>query len=279
VPQGISIHIGLNEVDPDHYGGWSGKLNACEADAGDMERIATARDFETTTILTSDATADAVTSAISDVAGRLEQDDILFLTYSGHGGQVPDTNNDEAQDQLDETWVLFDRQLVDDELYDLYSKFGAGTRIFVFSDSCHSGSVNRGIFDVAVPHVVDAAMVDTPAPRTKDLPHDVAKRTYEQNKDLYDDVQKCHPTAEAAEIGASVLLISGCQDNQLSLDGDRNGLFTQQVLEVWDDGNWVGSHPSFHKAVGAKMPPTQSPNYNPVGAQNGAFEQQTPLTI
>ena len=279
MPQGISIHIGLNEVDPDHYGGWSGKLNACEADAGDMERIATARDFETTTILTSDATADAVTSALSDVAGRLEQDDILFLTYSGHGGQVPDTNNDEAQDQLDETWVLFDRQLVDDELYDLYSKFAAGTRIFVFSDSCHSGSVNRGIFDVAVPHVVDAAMVDTPQPRTKDLPHDVAKRTYEQNKDLYDYVQKCHPTAETAEIGASVLLISGCQDNQLSLDGDRNGLFTQQVLEVWDDGNWVGSHPSFHKAVGAKMPPTQSPNYNPVGAQNGAFEQQTPLTI
>lgn len=279
MPQGISIHMGLNEVDPDHYGGWSGKLKACEADAGDMERIATARDFETTTILTSDATADAVTSAISDAAGRLEEGDILFLTYSGHGGQVPDTNNDEAQDQLDETWVLFDRQLVDDELYDLYSKFAAGTRIFVFSDSCHSGSVNRGIFDVAVPHVVEAAMVDTPQPRTKDLPHDVAKRTYEQNKELYDDVQeRCH-AAETAEIGASVLLISGCQDNQLSLDGDRNGLFTQQVLEVWDDGQWVGSHPSFHKAVGAKMPPTQSPNYNPVGAQNAAFEQQTPLTI
>ena len=151
MPQGISIHIGLNEVDPAHYNGWSGKLNACEADAGDMERIATARGFEPTTILTREGTADAVTSAISDAAGKLEAGDILFLTYSGHGGQVPDTNNDEEQDQLDETWVLFDRQLVDDELYDLYSQFAAGTRIFVFSDSCHSGSVNRGIFDVAVP--------------------------------------------------------------------------------------------------------------------------------
>ena len=279
MPQGISIHIGINEVDPNHYGGWSGKLNACEADAGDMERIATERNFESTTILTGDATADEVTSAISDAAGKLAEGDILFLTYSGHGGQVPDTNSDEVQDQLDETWVLFDRQLVDDELYDLYSQFAAGTRIFVFSDSCHSGSVNRGIFDVAVPHVVDAALVDTPEPRTKDLPKDVAKRTYEQNKGVYDDVQKGHPAAETAEIGASVLLISGCQDNQLSLDGDRNGLFTQQVLAVWNDGQWVGSHPSFHKAIGAKMPPTQSPNYNPVGAKDAAFEQQTPLTI
>jgi hypothetical protein len=278
MPQGISINIGINEVDPNHYGGWSGQLRACEADARDMTQIATARDFEATTILTADATADAVTSAISDVAGKLETGDILFLTYSGHGGQLPDTNSDEP-DQLDETWVLYDRQLADDELYDLWSKFAPGTRILVFSDSCHSGSVNRGIFDVAVPHVVQAAMVDTPKPRTKDMPKDVAERTYKQNKDVYDEVQETHPSAETAEIGANVILISGCQDNQLSLDGDRNGLFTSQVLAAWDEGRWSGSHPRFHKAVGAKMPPTQSPNYFPVGAQDAAFEQQSPLTI
>jgi hypothetical protein len=278
VPQGISIHIGLNEVDPDHYGGWSGKLNACEADAGDMARIAAERGFDTTTILTPDATADAVTSAIEDAAGKVAEGDILFCTYSGHGGQVPDTNNQEA-DQLDETWVLYDRQLVDDELYELWSKFPKGARILVFSDSCHSGSVNRDIFDVTVPHVVGAAMVDTAEPRTKDLPTEFAKKTYEQNKALYDDIQsRCKP-AEARDIDPSVLLISGCQDNQLSLDGDRNGLFTQQVLAVWNEGQWTGSHPSFHKAVAAKMPPSQSPNYNPVGAANAAFEQQTPLTI
>ena len=278
MPQGISINIGLNQVDPDHYGGWSGQLRACEADARDMSRIGEARGFETTTILTRDATSDAVISAITDAAGKLEAGDILFLTNSSHGGQVPDTNGDEP-DQLDETWVLFDRQLVDDELYDLWSKFAAGTRIFVLSDSCHSGSVDRGIFEATVPHVVAAAMVDTDEPRTKDMPKDVAKRTYEQNKAVYDQVQKDHPSAETAEIGAAVILISGCQDNQLSLDGDKNGLFTQQLLSVWDDGKWSGPYPKFHKAVGAKMPPTQSPNYNPVGAKDAAFEKQTPLTI
>ena len=31
--KGVSVHIGINEVDPAHYGGWTGALNACEADA------------------------------------------------------------------------------------------------------------------------------------------------------------------------------------------------------------------------------------------------------
>jgi hypothetical protein len=278
MPQGLSIHIGLNSVDPNHYNGWAGKLNACEADANDMARIASDREFKTTTMLTTKATADAVKKAIGDAAGKLAKGDILFLTYSGHGGQVPDTNGDEA-DTKDETWVLYDRQLVDDEIYDLYSKFAAGTRIFVLSDSCHSGTVNRDIFNAAIPHVVEAEMVDTEEPLTKDLPKDVADSTYEQNKDLYDDIQKSYPAAENAEIGATVLLISGCQDNQLSMDGSKNGLFTQQLLSVWNKGKFRGSHRRFYKAIGAKMPPTQSPNYNPVGATNGKFERQRPLTI
>jgi len=33
---GISLHIGLNYVDPNHYSGWDGKLNAAEYDAKDM---------------------------------------------------------------------------------------------------------------------------------------------------------------------------------------------------------------------------------------------------
>src|SRR5262245_20597762 len=145
--QGLSIHIGLNSVDPKHYNGWAGKLNACEADAKDMAKIAHDRHFQTTTILTSKATANTVKKAIGDAAKKLKKGDILFLTYSGHGGQVPDTNGDEKTDKRDETWVLYDRQLVDDEIYDLYSQFAAGTRIFVLSDSCHSGTVNRDILD------------------------------------------------------------------------------------------------------------------------------------
>ena len=76
-----------------------------------------------------------------------------------------------------------------------------------------------------------------------------------------------------------MLLLSGCQDNQLSLDGDRNGLFTQKLRSVWDGGAWTGGYAPFHEAIGAKMPPTQSPNYFRAGVLNQAFEAQTPFTI
>ena len=41
--KGISIHIGLNHVDPKHYQGWDGALNACIADANDMRALAKKR--------------------------------------------------------------------------------------------------------------------------------------------------------------------------------------------------------------------------------------------
>jgi metacaspase-1 len=281
--KGISINIGLNNVDPAHYNGWDGQLNACEQDARDMQTIAESKGFDTKLMLSADATSEAVTSAIQDASGQLENGDILFLTYSGHGGQVPDTNSDEPADEdggpKDETWVLYDRQLVDDELYAFWGGLKPGVRVFVLSDSCHSGSVTRDIFEAAVPQIVEKGMIDDDSPRTKDLPSDVQDATYENNKQLYDQVQNENPDGDDVTVGATVVLISGCQDNQLSLDGSKNGLFTQTLLGVWNDGSYDGDYQSFWKAIGAKMPPTQSPNYFPVGRENRDFERQTPLTI
>jgi hypothetical protein len=39
MPAGRALTVGLNSVDPKHYTGWSGELNACEADAEDMTSI------------------------------------------------------------------------------------------------------------------------------------------------------------------------------------------------------------------------------------------------
>ena len=144
MPKGISIHLGLNSVDPKGYGGWDGQLRACEADAQDMAKIAKDRGYAgTTLLLTKNATAAAFAKAMADAAEKLVAGDILFLSYSGHGGQVPDRDGDDEADGLDETWCLFDRQLLDDELYGLFGKFAKGVRIVLLSDSCHSGTVAR----------------------------------------------------------------------------------------------------------------------------------------
>ena len=282
--RGMSLHVGLNTVDPNHYDGWDGALAACEFDANDMESLAQSRGFETTKLLTGEATADAVLNGIESAAGELESGDIFFITYSGHGGQVPDGDDDEI-DSSDETWVAHDRQIVDDELYELWGKFKPGVRIVVLSDSCHSGSVNKGITN-AEPEVVPdpVATAENAAqqnPRFRALPRDKMIATYRANKALYDGIQKRVAGSESTEsqLGVTALLISGCKDDQLSRDGFSNGRFTEELKKVWADGGWQGGYPAFHEAIVSGMPDDQTPNYNPVGATNPDFEQQNPFTV
>src|SRR5262249_60950951 len=87
-----------------------------------------------------DATAAAVVSAIEHAAERLQAGDIFLISYSGHGSQIPDPSE---PDQKSETWVRWNRQLIDDELFALWGQFRAGVRILLISDSCHSGTVAR----------------------------------------------------------------------------------------------------------------------------------------
>ena len=150
MPKGLAIALGLNAVSPSHYAGWSGVLNGCEADAEDMAAVAKSKKFSVTELLTKTATRGRLTAELARAAKELQSGDILLLSYSGHGGQVPDLNGDEP-DGEDETWCLYDGQLVDDELYVLLTQFARGVRVLVFSDSCHSGTVVKmAYYDVSV---------------------------------------------------------------------------------------------------------------------------------
>ena len=253
--KGLSLHLGLNRVDPAHYGGWDGALTACEFDAKDMTALAKARGFTTQRLLTAQATSAAVIGAIQQAATTLKSGDIFFLSYSGHGGQVPDTNGDDVDGQ-DETWVLFDRELVDDEMYALWGRFAAGVRIVMLSDSCHSGTMAR-----VMPIFLRANAGMVMPPRVRLMPPDVALKTYRRNKALYDGIQRKTTSAEKARVRATVVLISGCQDNQLSLDGPRNGLFTEKLRKVWNGAKFTGTHKQFRNKISALMPASQTPNY------------------
>ena len=78
---------------------------------------------------------------------------------------------------------------------------------------------------------------------------------------------------------ASVLLISGCQDEQLSRDGPVNGAFTERVKYVWDGGRFTRNYKEFHREIADPMPDSQKPNYYFVGAPNAEFEAQSPFTL
>ncbi len=277
MPQGISVAIGLNSVDPKHYSGWSGDLSACEADAEDMAAIANSRSFKSQILLTKNATRAKVVSAISGAAKKLKSGDIFMLSYSGHGGQVPDVDGEE-DDNMDETWCLYDGEILDDELNALYATFAAGVRILLFSDSCHSGTVAKAAFLNGT----------SSAPKTsanpsgvvyRAMPNDIARRVYRDHQKFYNGLQTKVKKAKSATVKASVLLISGCQDNQLSADGTFNGLFTGNLLRVWSNGQFKGNYTDFHKAILRLMPPQQSPNLFRDGSLNATFESQIPFTV
>ena len=276
--KGLALTIGLNSVNPAHYGGWSGDLVACEADAQDMTSIAKKKGFKVTTLLTKAGTRDRVAKEIKSAATSLKSGDIFLLTYSGHGGQLPDLNDDEV-DAQDETWCLYDGEQVDDELYVLLGKFAKGVRILIFSDSCHSGTVTKQAYTRNM-HVTRSALTGSEVVRFRNMPPDAALRTYRLNQKFYDKILT-DPSLKAAEskIAASALLISGCQDNQLSQDGQFNGLFTGTFLRVWKSGLFLGDYRRLHRKIVDRMPPDQTPNYYFIGAANAKFEGERPFRI
>ena len=261
MPKGKSLHIGLNRVDPDVYDNWDGRLEGCINDARSMKKIADQLGYHSKILIDSDATSDRVIEEIARAAQELVSGDIFVCTYSGHGGQIDDINGDE-NDGLDETWVLYNRMLIDDELYSLWSQFNKGVRIFVVSDSCHSGTV-----------------IKLPYFRPKSIPKEVRERAYLQNQRMYNTLQWAAVRGDRSTIDAAILLISGCQDNQLSGDGEGNGVFTAALLHVWKEGAFSGNYEKFWKDIAHAMPFQQSPNFYTVGASDHQFLQQKPFTI
>ncbi len=289
-PQAHSLHIGINEVSAAHYEGWTGPLAACEFDAHDMAALAESRGMKSTLLITKKATRANLLAALRKAARTLGDGDFFFMSFSGHGGQVPDVSGEE-DDKQDETWCLFDGQLIDDELYYELSNFKSGVRIFVVSDSCHSGTVVRAA----------RPQPGSPSQRPRIMPPAVGMRVYAAHKAFYDKLQNdvakvaggrvTDPDTALANVSVSnrltgivksfnpsLILISGCQDNQFSMDGDHNGAFTEQLLRVWNNGAFTGSYARLHALVRAGLPPSQSPNLFTLGPA-ATFLKQTPLSV
>jgi hypothetical protein len=133
------------------------------------------------------------------------------------------------------------------------------------------------------------------------MPTAVAMRTYRDHQAFYDKLQRdvakaagattVDPDTALAQVAASgrlaaivkkfnpaVVLISGCQDNQTSMDGDHNGAFTEQLLRVWNQGEFQGNYGTFHAKIRAGLPDSQSPNLFTLGVA-GKFLAQRPFTV
>lgn len=196
------IHIGLNKVDPSKYGGWNGILQGCINDATYMGNVINADGLSF--LIDENATISKLISRFKTISAVSTKDDSIYITYSGHGGQEKDLNRDEA-DGMDETWCMYDGQILDDDIYRLINTLKG--KVYVFSDSCHSGTITRAIYGL-----------NENMKRPKQLPKEVKS---EKALKIPNDLPNFKP---------NVLTLSACQDNQVSYDGDKNGAFTEAIM-------------------------------------------------
>ena len=310
-PIGVSLHVGLNTVDPAVYSGWDGRLVACENDARAMELLARRQGFETTTLLSRAATHDAVVGGIEAAADRLWAGDTFLWTLSGHGTQLPDYNGDEAGvkdgDLSDESFCLYDGEIIDDELFSLWRGFRKGVRVVFVADTCHSGggirkvptfsggldveSIDAGrTLPIALRLAADRARLEMAGPvrRSRQMPASVrAQVILEHEPELVDYARKFKHVNEAilsspltSDLDASVLQIGGCQENETASDGDEYGAFTAALLRVWGDGQFQGDYEAFYNAIRTDMRGEgQTPLLRTWPENDRTIRRQRPLAI
>lgn len=120
------------------------------------------------------------------------------------------------------------------------------------------------------------------------MPSDIGRRVQEENEPLYRAIagQYAHVderivmSAQQTNIGASVMLLSACHDEQSAYDGDNHGVFAQALLKVWGRGGFDKGYREFHRQIVHEINlPQQRPNLLELPPVDQSFAIQCPFTI
>lgn len=236
MPKGFSLHIGLNQLDTHHYSGVPA-LKAAVNDALFWEKFASENGYQSALLTNEDATSVEILKQLKALSAMMAAGDILLLTYAGHGGQIMnDKISASNNERFNQTWCLYDRQLLDDELYEAFSRFPKGVRITVVSDSCHSGTVVRAE-ELNLTQLLSDTLAglnmargiasrQLPASAQRSLLYHFQQSIYQPLLDRYKSMRR------SGRVEASVKLLAACQDHQQTFDGARNGIFTEALDHV-----------------------------------------------
>jgi hypothetical protein len=161
------------------------------------------------------ATRVGIIACIKQLIEISQKGDILVIYYAGHGSQIKNIASSEA-DQKDETIIpadgyLGEADIRDKEINELFYQLSEkGVILTAIFDSCHSGSISRGLSDHEPKSRFMApianAQVNDPA-----IPHDL--------------------------VAQNVLIISAAQDEetakeQVDEQGNPHGAFTYSLIKA-----------------------------------------------
>lgn len=143
MPNSKALLIGIN------YPGSQYELQGCVNDALTMKDIVINNlgfaPSDVVTLLDSQATTQAILDKLHWLIDGAQPGDRLFLHYSGHGSQIPDDDDTDAEaDRLDEIIcpvdIDWDTKIIkDDKLRKLFDSVPPGVNLTILFDCCHSG--------------------------------------------------------------------------------------------------------------------------------------------
>lgn len=201
-----ALIIGIN------YIGTPSRLNGCINDAKSIETYLKENNFTNIKMLTDETiikpTKINILTEIKTLLETSNKNDTLFIYYSGHGSYTIDRNGDEL-DGYDELIVPLDFNYIkDDQLKTLINIYGKpDTNVIALFDCCNSGTA-------------------------LDLKYQILEKLN------YDDITDNEKNTETP---CNALFISGCRDEQVSLETIINnkiqGLMTWSFLETVRNNN------------------------------------------
>jgi hypothetical protein len=239
---GISLHFGINDYS---FRGQS-NLGGCINDAISMKKIADSFKYDSYIFKDSKATYKNLVYSLINASTKLFDGDILFITFAGHGSQIKDNGKDEP-DNEDSYILLYDDDFYDDELMVLLKLFREGVRVFCIFDSCQSSTM------------IDT---DVSARDGKEIDRLISK--------LGESFRKSIQKINKFELKCSAKSLSGVWDSRYASDGaGLNGLFTEYLLKVWDEGKYKKNIRTYFYDVRLKLVNEKGSYYMPTYQKRG----------
>ena len=201
------FHIGIN------YTGSQYQLGGCENDAKEMRNRARAgvKSYYITQfyLATNVCTAGFLLDAIAGFARMMKKSDTLYLTFSGHGTQIPGNEADGMQEGIC-LWTGSRIQVVKDSDLRAQLQKIPGTVVCIF-DSCFSGGMERDL--------------PIPGKKAKCLTYDPASM----------EVFNVPQSKDAAPVsGNRLYYLFACSEGEVSWDTGTAGLFTKTFCWAYD---------------------------------------------
>lgn len=203
-----ALIIGIN------YIGTSSLLNGCINDAKSIETYLKENDFSSIVLLTDETnikpTKLNILNELKNILETSNKNDTIFLFYSGHGSYTLDRNGDEL-DGYDELIIPLDfNYIIDDDIKAIINSYGKpDTNFIALFDCCNSGTA-------------------------LDLKYQILEKLN------YDDITE---NTMVSETPCNVLFISGCRDEQVSIEttinNETQGLMTWSFLQTVNNNNHI----------------------------------------